>query len=182
MAKYEIMLIVSGSLEEVEAKKVAKEILVSLQKTKIENTDYSKKKLAYEINKEDFGYYFQYNFETDEVPFINEFRRLAGLNKKVLRHLIINLEKDYGYRATINEKKVAKSEFKSKVYEVKKVEFEKNRELRAAEYAQKKERKYDEYKNSSSSFEKPVASVDSKIEVENETKITKTKSTKVKEK
>ncbi len=133
MAKYEIMLIVSGSLEEKAADKVADEILSSLKKTKVETTKYGNKQLAYVIKKDTHGYYYQYNFETDEVPLINEFRRLCLINKNVLRHLIINCEKDYGYRASINEKKVKAAENQAKIYQEKKAQFEKAREARMNE-------------------------------------------------
>ncbi len=133
MAKYEIMLIVSGSLEEKAADKVADEILSSLKKTKVETTKYGSKQLAYVIKKDTHGYYYQYNFETDEVPLINEFRRLCLINKNVLRHLIINCEKDYGYRASINEKKIKAAENQARIYQEKKAQFEKAREARMNE-------------------------------------------------
>lgn len=133
MAKYEIMLVVAGSLNEDEAKKVSNELLKTLGSTKIKTVEYGSKQLAYQIKKNTHGYYFQYNFETDEVPLVNEFRRLTLLNKNVLRHMIINLEKDYGYKAISNPKKVQKSEKKSEIYKVRKAEQDKIREARIAE-------------------------------------------------
>lgn len=133
MAKYEIMLIVSGSLEEKAADKVADEILSSLKKTKVETTKYGNKKLAYVIKKDTHGFYYQYNFETDEVPLINEFRRLCLINKNVLRHLIINLEKDYGYRASNNPKKVEAAKKRAEITAERKAQYEKAKEARLAE-------------------------------------------------
>lgn len=133
MAKYEIMLIVSGSLEEKQAAQVAGDILKTLKDVKIETTTYGNKKLAYIINKETHGHYFQYNFETDSVPFINEYRRLCLLNKSVLRHLIINLEKDYGYKALNNTKKVNTAAKTAKIYTDKKAAYEKYKEAKMAE-------------------------------------------------
>ena len=133
MAKYEIMLIVSGSLDETAADKVADGILTSLKKTKVETKKYGSRKLAYVIKKNDHGYYYQYNFETDEVPLINEFRRLCLINKNVLRHLIINLEKDYGYRASNNPKKVAAAQKRAEITAEKKAQYEKAKEARLAE-------------------------------------------------
>jgi ribosomal protein S6 len=46
-----------------------------------------------------------------------EFKRLALLNTSVLRHLIINLENDYGYNASINSKKIKESAISKKRYE-----------------------------------------------------------------
>lgn len=133
MAKYEIMLVVSGTLEEKEAEKVADTIVSSLKKVDVKTTKYGNKKLAYVIKKDTHGYYFQYNFETDQVPLINEFRRLCLINKNVLRHLIINLEKDYGYRASKNPKKLADAEKKAKIYAERKAQHEKMKEARMAE-------------------------------------------------
>lgn len=133
MAKYEIMLIVSGSLEEKAADKVADDILSSLKKTKVETVKYGNKKLAYTIKKDTHGFYYQYNFETDEVPLINEFRRLCLINKNVLRHLIINLEKDYGYRASNNPKKVEAANKRAKITAERKAQYEKAKEARLAE-------------------------------------------------
>jgi small subunit ribosomal protein S6 len=97
MAKYEIMLVVDGTLDAASAKSSVKELVSLIDKTTdFKETDLGLKTLAYKINKLDKGYYFQYNFETDIPATIAEFRRLALVNKNVLRHLIINQEKDYG--------------------------------------------------------------------------------------
>jgi small subunit ribosomal protein S6 len=58
---------------------------------------------------------------------IAEFRRLALINKSVLRHLIINLEKDYGYRAINNPKKVKVSEVKFKKFQERQERFKQER-------------------------------------------------------
>ena len=143
MAKYEIMLIVSGSLDEKKAKTVANDIASSIKSTKPSVEEYGLKEMAYKIKKDTHGYYFQYNFETDEPKLINEFRRLSGINKNVLRLLIINLEKDYGYRATINTKKIERNKKRLEIYTKRKTEYEKMKEARQAEYL-KKESSFDE--------------------------------------
>ncbi|MDE6082423.1 MAG: hypothetical protein K2F52_00925, partial [Malacoplasma sp.] len=38
------------------------------------------------------------------------------LKKEILRHLIINLEKDYGYKAKTNPKKIIRSQFRAERY------------------------------------------------------------------
>jgi small subunit ribosomal protein S6 len=48
----------------------------------------------------------------------------------VLRHLIINLEKDYGYRAINNPKKVKISEIKMKKFKEKQARIRTEREAR----------------------------------------------------
>ena len=63
------------------------------------------------------GYYYIYNFNTDDAKIISEFRRLANINPNLLRFMIINLDKDYGARALHNEKKVKKSNLRLQRYE-----------------------------------------------------------------
>lgn len=127
MAKYEIMLVINGKLNEADANKAAGELkaLISTNDTKnLKETPYGLKTMAYSINKTNQGFYYQYNFETEIPAVVNEFRRLALINKNVLRHLIINLEKDYGYRAINNPKKVKKSAKKLVIYTEKKKRLE----------------------------------------------------------
>ena len=145
MAKYEIMLVISGKLNEEQALKVANETKANLKKVeKLTETKLGLKKLAYEINGNKDGHYFIYNFETNIPEIISEYRRLVLINKEVLRHLIINLENDYGYRAMKNEKKVKASEKKSKAYVEKKARAEKEAEARKAEWLKQKESKTNE--------------------------------------
>jgi small subunit ribosomal protein S6 len=72
--------------------------------------------MAYKIKKETNAYYYIFNFETENTEILHEFRRLANINDKVLRSLIINIEKAYGYNASVNPKKVAKAEATHKKY------------------------------------------------------------------
>ncbi|MBD5446091.1 MAG: 30S ribosomal protein S6 [Malacoplasma sp.] len=118
MAKYEIMVVLDGTLKETEANKTLTDLKGLLKKVKdLEVEKMGLRDLAYPINKKNRGFYFVLTFSTDEPEIIAEFRRVTLLTKDVLRHLIINLEKDYGYKATINPKKVAKSKFRAKRYE-----------------------------------------------------------------
>lgn len=121
MAKYEIMLILNGSLKEVEATTTVnelKDLLKSSKDLKIENLGL--KDLCYTIKKSNHGFYFVLNFDCNDPSEIKEFRRVASLQKNVLRQLIINLEKDYGYKATVNPKKIAKSAYRLNNYKTKK--------------------------------------------------------------
>lgn len=118
MAKYEIMVVLDGTLKEVEANQTLTDLKGLLKKVKdLEIEKMGLRDLAYPINKKIRGFYFVLTFSTDEPGIIAEFRRVTLLTKNVLRHLVINLEKDYGYKATINPKKVAKSKFRAKRYE-----------------------------------------------------------------
>lgn len=163
MAKYEIMLIVSGSLEEKKAKDVANEISSSIKSCKPKVEEYGLKELAYKIGKDTHGYYFQYNFECEDPNAINEFGRLARINKNALRHLIINLEKDYGYRATINPKKIKSNQIKAEIHARRKAEYEKNKEARLAA------------KNGDENLEHIEKHEESKIKPKKETKVKKVK-------
>lgn len=118
MPKYEIMLIADGSMKEADALSVVNDLKTILKSSK----DFKLEKmglrdLAYPIKKRNRGYYFLFNFYTEDSESIREFRRLTLLKKEILRHLIINLEKDYGYKAKTNPKKIAQSEFRAKRYE-----------------------------------------------------------------
>lgn len=117
MANYEIMLVVDGSLDEKQAQESIKELTNIIDKS--ENYQFinlGNKDMAYKMKGQNKGWYFQFNFATNVPTSINEFRRLASINKSVLRQLIINTDKDYGARALKNEKKMKKSEGKLKLY------------------------------------------------------------------
>ncbi len=137
MAKYEIMLVVSGSIDEKAAAKVAGEVTTSIKDCKAKVTEYGSKQLAYKIKNDTTGYYFQYNFDCTSPAAIAEVRRLCNINKNVLRSLIINLEKDYGYRASVNPKKVERNKKTAEIHAQKKAEIEKMKAARDAERAGK---------------------------------------------
>lgn len=117
MSKYEIMVIIDGTLKETSVTPVITELKNLLKKAKDLNVEkLGLKDLAYPIKKVNRGHYFVLTFSNDDADEIREFRRVASIKKEVIRQLIINLEKDYGYKATINPKKVAKSQFRAEKY------------------------------------------------------------------
>lgn len=117
MSKYEIMVVINGTLKETDANSIITELKNLLKKAKDLNVEkMGLRDLAYPIKKVSRGYYYVLTFSNDNPEEIKEFRRVASIKKEVLRQLIINLEKDYGYKATINPKKVAKSEFRAEKY------------------------------------------------------------------
>lgn len=94
MTKYEIMYIVRADIEESAVKEVSKafEKILTDKKAKILNKkDMGQKKLAYEIEKQQNGYYFLLNIEAPSEA-IKEFDRKALIEEKILRHLIIKSE------------------------------------------------------------------------------------------
>jgi small subunit ribosomal protein S6 len=118
MSKYEIDLLIAGSLTPAAAAKVAAPLIALIDKQDNYQVDeWGKKSLAYKINKEDSAYYYIFNFECTEPAIIKEFIRVSNITKNVLRKLIINLEKDYGYKASVNEKKIKKSKLLQGNYE-----------------------------------------------------------------
>lgn len=118
MAKYEILTIIDGKLEEKAANLVNEDLLKILGKVEdLKVTDWGNKELAYPIKKRTMGYYFIYNFSTTDSDAIREFRRLTNINNDVLRYLIINLDKDYGAKAVNNAKKLSKSKAQLQRYE-----------------------------------------------------------------
>ncbi|WP_031488919.1 30S ribosomal protein S6 [Ureaplasma canigenitalium] len=136
MAKYEIMLVVRGDIEQKQADETANELLKTLGDTKVEKLNLYEglQQLAYEIKKNKYCYRYVYQFTTTNVETLNEYRRLALINKNVLRHIIINLENDYGYKATINPKKIERNAKKLQVYEKNQEEYAKKMAERQAAY------------------------------------------------
>ncbi len=129
MAKYETMVVIDGSLKDADIKKTISDLKAIIKDAKnIKVDEMGIRELAYEINKKRSGFYVVFNFETTDTKLVSEFRRLIFLNKNVLRHLIINIEKEYGYKATVNEKKVAKSNYRAETYKKVKEKIEKNKE------------------------------------------------------
>lgn len=131
MAKYEIMLVVRGDIDEADAVKTYNE-LANVLATDNLTVKKELRPLAYEIKKNNQGYYFQLNFDTEDTASIKEFGRIARINKNVLRSLIINLEKDYGYKATKNAKKIARNERRASIYTKVQEELKKRAEERKA--------------------------------------------------
>jgi len=118
MTNYEIMLVVDGNMSEADANAVSADMQKLLKGVKnLKETKMGLKKMAYKIGKCSQAYYFVLNFACENATIIKEFNRLALIEKAILRHLIINLENNYGYRATQNAKKVAKAKEKAKIYE-----------------------------------------------------------------
>ncbi|CCE66533.1 30S ribosomal protein S6 [Candidatus Mycoplasma haematominutum] len=73
--------------------------------------------LAYPIKHKRQAHRYLLNFTLFDIEKIAEFRKLSSLNPKILRHLIINVEKSYGYRRSINPKRMAIAEKKFQKYQ-----------------------------------------------------------------
>ncbi|AFN64827.1 30S ribosomal protein S6 [Mycoplasma wenyonii str. Massachusetts] len=74
-------------------------------------------KLAYPIKHKTEAHRYLINFYTSESEKLERFNTLSNLNPKILRHLIINIEKNYGYRASVNPKKIQAAERRAQKYQ-----------------------------------------------------------------
>ena len=117
MSKYEICTVLNGALTESEVKTA----LAKITKTVSHNKDYKEeslglKDLAYQIENCTKGWYTILYFSSSIPSEIAEFDRQAKLSKDVIRHLIINLDKDYGANPSSNPKRVKKANKQNALY------------------------------------------------------------------
>ena len=96
MTKYEIMYILNSTLDD----ETRKTTIEGLNKILTDNgasitdvNEWGNRELAYEINKQTRGYYVVTTLTSNDAKAINEFDRLSKINNKVLRHMIVNLDK-----------------------------------------------------------------------------------------
>lgn len=96
MRKYEIMFIVRPDLEEKDVKETVKKLEKTLTDNKAIITlskELGQKEFAYEIKGFKSGFYYLYNIESKDDEAIKEFDRIALIDEKVIRHLVLNIEK-----------------------------------------------------------------------------------------
>ena len=96
MRKYEIMFIVKPDLEEKDVKETVKKLEKTLTDNKAIITlskELGQKEFAYEIKGFKSGFYYLYNIESKDDAAIKEFDRIALIDEKVIRHLVLNIEK-----------------------------------------------------------------------------------------
>ncbi|NCB20632.1 MAG: 30S ribosomal protein S6 [Clostridia bacterium] len=91
LTRYEMLFIIPNHYTEDEAKEIINKTEKLLKKN---NSDivyreyWGKKKLAYSINQNHYGYYGLCEFNTEKIN-IRELNRLLGLSKEILRHQIV---------------------------------------------------------------------------------------------
>ena len=97
MRTYEIMYIVHPNIEE-DAKKALVErfngILASEGSEVLEEKDWGKRRLAYEINDFKEGFYNIVRIKTDNNKSTDEFQRLAKINDDIIRYIVIREDQD----------------------------------------------------------------------------------------
>ncbi|UUX33060.1 30S ribosomal protein S6 [Fundicoccus culcitae] len=93
--KYEILYIIRPDMND-DAKKELVErfdgILTSNGTEVVESKDWAKKRLAYEIQDYREGVYHLINVVAENSNGIDEFDRLARINRDILRHMIVKKE------------------------------------------------------------------------------------------
>ncbi len=94
MNKYETLFVIAPSLAEEEVKAVVEKAKAVIEGGNgvVDNVDeWGKRKLAYEINKINEGYYVLMNFTSDpELP--KELDRVFRISDNIVRHLIVKLD------------------------------------------------------------------------------------------
>lgn len=93
--KYEILYIIRPDLNDDEKKELVERfdtILTDNGTTIEESKDWGKRRLAYEINDYKEGIYHLIHATADNSQGIDEFDRLALINRGILRHLITRIE------------------------------------------------------------------------------------------
>ncbi len=97
MRYYELLYIVNPNLEDDRVKTIIDEIGKEVNKDKvsiINHKIWGKKRLAYPINKNKYGIYLLLQFSAKKFDFLKDFERFLILNKSVIRHQLVRLEKE----------------------------------------------------------------------------------------
>ncbi|SKA97505.1 SSU ribosomal protein S6P [Caloramator quimbayensis] len=94
MKKYETLYVVAPTLTEEEVKGVIEKVKGVIENGGgvVENIDeWGKRRLAYEINKVNEGYYVLMNFSANnELP--KELDRVLRISDNIIRHLVVKLD------------------------------------------------------------------------------------------
>lgn len=94
MNRYETLFVANPSLTEEQLKGLVDKIkgVIEGGKGVVDNVDeWGKRRLAYEINHINEGYYFLFNFTAEpELP--KELDRILRISDDVIRHLVIKLD------------------------------------------------------------------------------------------
>lgn len=95
MNKYETLFVIAPTLEEEAYKAVIEKVKGVIENGGgvVDNVDeWGKRRLAYEINHINEGYYVLMNFSSNpELP--KELDRVLRITDSIIRHLVVNIEK-----------------------------------------------------------------------------------------
>lgn len=96
MNKYELMYIVNVNLDDAERAELIERLhtILTDNGATIDKVDeWGLREFAYEINFQKQGYYVVTTFSSEPAA-VAEFRRLARINKNVVRHMIVRLDQE----------------------------------------------------------------------------------------
>ncbi|AHI53433.1 30S ribosomal protein S6 [Spiroplasma sabaudiense Ar-1343] len=126
--KYEIMYILDQDTTEVKDIQSKLHAILETNGGKIiESSDWGLKNFAYEINRKEKGYYTVLITETSSEN-INEFQRIAKIDKNVVRVMVINTESEKRYEQTTKLSKTDMTKYKEEKRAPKPFEKRFNRE------------------------------------------------------
>ncbi len=175
MKKYELCFIVNGSNTEDKAKDIAKEVEKTTveQGAKIEKTFFwGKRKLAYPIQKENFGYYFLLVFESNSET-IKKITKDLNLSGKVVRYLITEFLEETSFWEEEKEGGGKRKEFLLK---------EKEREKARKEPKRKEEKEEKKETTAKAEKEEEISKKEEKSSKEEDAKENEKKTEDIKEK
>ncbi len=96
MKYYETLYIVNPNFEQDRLDHVMQGVTKTVEREKatiINHRIWGKKRLAYPIQKHKYGTYILLQFEAEDVSFLTEFDQFLKLDKSIIRHQTIRLEK-----------------------------------------------------------------------------------------
>lgn len=112
MRKYEIMYIIDQDTQDLKGvQKKLNDILTSNGGKIVEQAEWGLKEFAYSIKHKNKGHYFVVIVETESAN-IDEFKRVAKIDKNVIRELVINTESEKKYIQTTKLSKTDMTKFK----------------------------------------------------------------------
>ncbi len=126
---YEILFIIPNQYTEEEAKKIIEDVnkLITKEDGKIIYEEFwGKKKLAYPINHNHFGYYQLIKFDLDRKN-LKELNNLMRLSDKIIRHQIVKI-KEQSLEQILEEKK-KQEELNQKEKDAKEEKDQKNKKV-----------------------------------------------------
>ena len=95
MRYYELLYIINPNFEQDRLNKVMEKVSTELNGKKVSIINHyvwSKKRLAYMIQKYKYGTFVILQFETDKYDFFIEFEKFLELEKSILRHQLVRLD------------------------------------------------------------------------------------------
>jgi small subunit ribosomal protein S6 len=116
--RYETTYIIDGSLENDKIEEIVKrvqDLITQAEGVIIEEKHWGKRRLTYEINKRQYGYYVVFNFEAPGSV-VEALEKFFRMNQNILRYLTIHFPKEKLKLIALDEERKRREE--EKVMEV----------------------------------------------------------------